>query len=422
MRGPRLSLLKGGVSTENVTVLFTDLVGSTELASGVPPEAADELRRRHFSCLRRAIASWGGTEVKSLGDGLMVAFSTASAGLACGVGMQQAVELDNRRTGRRLGLRVGLGGGEVTREGEDYFGDPVIEAARLCARAEGGQILAAYVVRAMAGRRSPHRFESRGALQLKGLPEPVPAVEVAWERLPEPELGADAVPLPARLSYAPSVGVIGRQSEEALLAAALKRVTAGEGRQVVLISGEPGLGKTTLAATAARAGRDGGACALLGRCGEDLTAPYRPFVEALSHYVTNAPEDVLSAHVQAHGAELARLIPALGKRLGDLPPPQSSDADTERYLLFGSVLGLLADASATQPLVLVLDDLGGRTSRACSCCATSSPATTFSGCSSSAPTETRSCRGLTRLWKCWRGSGENQGCIASSSRDSTTPG
>jgi len=77
----------------------------------------------------------------------------------------------------------------------------------------------------------------------------------------------------------------------------------------------------------------------------------------LSHYVTNAPEDVLSAHVQAHGAELARLIPALGKRLGDLPPPQSSDADTERYLLFGSVLGLLADASATQPLVLVLDDL-----------------------------------------------------------------
>ena len=66
---------RGAVATtENVTVLFTDLVGSTELASSLTPEAGDELRRKHFSALRQAIAESGGTEVKNLGDGLMVVY------------------------------------------------------------------------------------------------------------------------------------------------------------------------------------------------------------------------------------------------------------------------------------------------------------------------------------------------------------
>ena len=67
----------------SVTILFTDLVGSTSLASSVSPEHADELRREHFSVLRRAIANADGTEVKNLGDGLMVAFSTAVLGPRC---------------------------------------------------------------------------------------------------------------------------------------------------------------------------------------------------------------------------------------------------------------------------------------------------------------------------------------------------
>jgi class 3 adenylate cyclase len=90
--------------TENITVLFTDLVGSTELASSLAPEAADDLRRSHFSALRQAIAASGGTEVKNLGDGIMVVFATASAALACAVAMQQAVDRDNRSAGRSLSL------------------------------------------------------------------------------------------------------------------------------------------------------------------------------------------------------------------------------------------------------------------------------------------------------------------------------
>ena len=186
-------------TTENITVLFTDLVGSTELASSLTPEAGDEVRRKHFSSLRKAIASTGGTEVKNLGDGLMVVFPIASAALSCAVAMQQAVDRDNAGAARSLGLRVGLSAGEATREADDYFGDPVIEAARLCARAEGGQILAADLVRANAGRRSPFAFSLLGEMELKGLPDPVETLEVAWEPLREVEVATTSVPLPERL-------------------------------------------------------------------------------------------------------------------------------------------------------------------------------------------------------------------------------
>ena len=166
-------------TTENITVLFTDLVGSTELSASLSPEASDDVRRRHFSALRQAIATSGGTEVKNLGDGLMVVFPVASAALVCAVAMQQAVHRDNAKAERSLGLRVALSAGEATKEDGDYFGEPVVEAARLCARAEGGQILIADVVRANAGRRSPHAFTSLGELELKGLPEPIETLESA---------------------------------------------------------------------------------------------------------------------------------------------------------------------------------------------------------------------------------------------------
>jgi class 3 adenylate cyclase/AcrR family transcriptional regulator len=185
--------------TENVTVVFTDLVGSTELASSLTPDAGDEVRRRHFSALRQAIAATGGTEVKNLGDGLMVVFPVASAALGCAVAMQQAVHRDNGEAERPLGLRVGLSAGEATKEDGDYFGDPIVEAARLCARAEGGQILVADVVRAMAGRRSPHDFTSLGELDLKGLPDPVQTLEVGWEPLMQDSIWSGGLPLPASI-------------------------------------------------------------------------------------------------------------------------------------------------------------------------------------------------------------------------------
>ena len=89
------------MTTQNMAILFTD-GRVTELSQRVSPEEADELRRAHFSILRQALAEAGGAEVKNMGDGLMVVFESASAALACGVAMQQGVELDNR--GRALAI------------------------------------------------------------------------------------------------------------------------------------------------------------------------------------------------------------------------------------------------------------------------------------------------------------------------------
>jgi class 3 adenylate cyclase len=344
------------LTTESATILFTDQVGSTELSQRLSAEAADEWRREHFSILRQAIAEAGGTEVKNLGDGLMVVFTSAAAALACAVAMQQGVERDNRNREHSVGLRVGLSGGEVSREDDDYFGDPVVEAARLCATCESGQVLATDVVRAMAGRRSRHECQALGELSLKGLSDPVETVEVIWEPLGGVDAGI-SIQIPGRLAVRPAVGVVGREAEMQVMTDATKRVAGGEGREVLLVSGEAGLGKTTLVAEVARSAFDTGACVLFGHCEEDLATPYQLFAEALGHYVTHAPEDRLLAHVSTHGSELARLVPALASRIPNLPPSKATDSDTERFLLFAAVVSLLAKMSEQQPVVLVLDDL-----------------------------------------------------------------
>ena len=149
----------------------------------------------------------------------------------------------------------------------------------------------------------------------------------------------------------------GATTELTVVLDAFKRVAAGGGREVLLVTGEAGLGKTTLLAEAARVAFDEGACVLFGHCEEDLATPYQLFTEALGHLVTHAPEEQLAAHVESWGPELALLVPALSSRLPGLEPSRGTDADTERYQVFAAVVGLLGTVSQAQPVVLVLDDL-----------------------------------------------------------------
>src|SRR3954449_11728285 len=95
-------------ATVTGTFVFTDLVDSTATAARLGPEGAEALRQTHFRLLRGAVASSGGTEVKNLGDGLMVMYTSPSRALAGAAGMQQAVEQHNRSTDEPLGVRIGI--------------------------------------------------------------------------------------------------------------------------------------------------------------------------------------------------------------------------------------------------------------------------------------------------------------------------
>lgn len=164
-----------------------------------------------------------------------------------------------------------------------------------------------------------------------------------------------AIPLPARVAATSSTVFVGRARERAGLETSLHAAAAGE-RRVVLVSGEPGIGKTSLSTAFARAAFETGAVVLYGRCDEDLGIPYQVWAEVLTHLVDHAPDDLLAEHLDARGSELARLAPDLARR-PMTGRASSSDAESERYLLFGAVVDILARASALTPVVLVLDDL-----------------------------------------------------------------
>jgi class 3 adenylate cyclase/tetratricopeptide (TPR) repeat protein len=333
-------------------VLFTDLVGSTELRGRLGEDAADELRRKHDQLLAQAVESNNGRVVKGLGDGIMATFAGASDGVAAAVAIQQSVDRLNRsgRAAVPLAVRVGLSAGDVGFEDDDVHGTPVIEASRLCAAAAGGEILAAEVVRVLAGSTAHESFVPVGPLELKGLDHPVAAVRVEWE----PAI-VSSIPMPQLLTDVGRI-FVGRDAELERLAQLWKEAAAGE-RRVALLAGEPGVGKTRLAAEVAIRVHDEGGVVTAGRCDEDLGVPYQPFVEALRHFVDHTPRADLKERLGRYGGELTRLVPELVGLVVDLPPPLKSDPEMERYRLFDAVAAWLSAASSEQPVVLVLDDL-----------------------------------------------------------------
>lgn len=161
-------------ATGTLTFIFTDLADSTGLMSRLGDAAVDRLRHEHFALLRSAARAHGGREVKSLGDGLMLVFSSVLGAVACAVAMQrQVAERNDRFPEEAVGLRVGLGTGEVSHADADYFGTPVVVAKRLCDQAEPGQVLLPEVVRVLLGNRGEFRFAALGRKTLKGLAEPL---------------------------------------------------------------------------------------------------------------------------------------------------------------------------------------------------------------------------------------------------------
>lgn len=172
--------------TAPVTLLFTDLVSSTELLQRAGDERAQRVFQAHHRLLKDTVAAHGGQEVKWLGDGLMTVFASAA---------------------------------DAVREETDYFGTPVVIARRLCEQAQAGQILASGVVVGLLAGRQAFRFSAVGALDLSGLTTPVAAYEVPYQQ-DEPA---------ALLTHTPFVG---RTAELARLGQRLKDARAGRCRSV----------------------------------------------------------------------------------------------------------------------------------------------------------------------------------------------
>ncbi|MGH8976034.1 MAG: ATP-binding protein, partial [Acidimicrobiia bacterium] len=330
------------------TVLFTDLVGSTELLARLGEAAFDELRRIHFDGLQSAIRGAHGEQVKTLGDGVLAVFPSASDAVAAAIAIQQDADRQTRRGQGPVSVRVGLALGDVAFEGGDVFGRPVVEAARLAAAARGAQILATALVPAVAGARTGAAFTDVGSIELRGIPAPVPCCEISWEPLPEP-----TAPLPTFMTGTGRV-FVGRGRELARLGELVKEATAG-GVRVALIAGEPGIGKTRLAAEMAAGAHAEGALVLAGRCDEDLSVPFQPFVEALRRFLRTVPG---AAHrLGRFGGDLVRLLPELEAFATELPPPLRSDPETERHRLFDAVAAWVSAISEERVVLLVVDDL-----------------------------------------------------------------
>jgi hypothetical protein len=163
-------------------------------------------------------------------------------------------------------------------------------------------------------------------------------------------------PVPSWLATREQTAFVGRSGELARLVGVWERVLGGR-RRLVLVEGEAGIGKTRLVTEFGRALHEEGAIVLCGRCAEENLVAYQPFVEALQHYVTVCPPYELLGQLGSRGGELARLVPELRQRVPGLPAPLGGDPDGQRYRLFEAVAGLLASATRTTPMLLVLEDV-----------------------------------------------------------------
>jgi len=164
-----------------VTILFTDIEGSTTLTQRVGDAKAQELLRTHNSVVREALKSHGGSQIKHTGDGIMASFPFASRALECATGIQRAFAAHNEdNPDTPIRVRMGLNAGEPVAEDDDLFGTAVQVAARICAHAEPCQVLASNVVQELAAGKG-FAFSDQGEAALKGLEKPVHLYEVRWQ-------------------------------------------------------------------------------------------------------------------------------------------------------------------------------------------------------------------------------------------------
>jgi len=153
--------------------------GSTALTQRLGDAKAQDVLRTHNRIVRDALKAHSGSEIKHTGDGIMASFASASRALECAIAMQRAFAAHNESAEQPIRVRIGLNAGEPVAEEKDLFGTAVQLAARICAQAEPGEILAPIVVRELAAGKG-FLLADRGDVALRGFEDPVRLYEVRW--------------------------------------------------------------------------------------------------------------------------------------------------------------------------------------------------------------------------------------------------
>ena len=326
-------------AADTATVLFTDVEGSTDLRTRLGDARAQAILTELDRRVREQVEAHAGEVVKSLGDGVMASFISARSAVLAAMAIQEGGEDAPR-------IRIGINHGEVVREGDDLQGTAVHAAARIAAAAHGGQILVSETVAELAGLLPEgSRLVDRGLFWLKGFPERWRLHEVIGG-----EEGADPGAAAGRTEY------VGRDEELADLRRALAAADGGRGG-IVLVGGEPGVGKTRLAEEIVALARRRGMLAFTGRCSDiEGAPPYLPFVEIFEASALIPKQALLAASAKTAG-DIARVMPSPRRdAAGSGRPPL--ELPPERRAATCSTRRRVRRASGPAALeVLVLDDL-----------------------------------------------------------------
>jgi class 3 adenylate cyclase len=173
--------LSRAVSSDGaVTVLFTDIEGSTQLTEALGDAEWIPVLRAHNAIVRNQVVAHSGIEVKSQGDGFMLAFASPEDALGCAIGIQRAL-VQSLSDGHRLRVRIGLHTGEPIREEDDFYGKDVVLAARIAAEARGGEILVSRLVRELTEGSGLFSFTDPTDVELKGLSGMHSLSAVRWQ-------------------------------------------------------------------------------------------------------------------------------------------------------------------------------------------------------------------------------------------------
>ena len=334
-----------------LTIMMTDVVGSTELRRARGDQDADGILALQAAIVQLQVAAFGGRVRKSLGDGFLISFPSDVAAVRAAVAIQHALDEHNTADPQRaVEVRIGVHSGQVAERDGDLLGQAVHAAARVMTEAVGGEILITDEVRKQAEPQLDYSFLDSGLFWLRGLPELWRLYEVSWN-------DTSAGPQPGDVPT-PLTAFVGRDAERARLRRLVDEALVGRGR-LALVAGEAGVGKSRLVAEIGDEAQARGMQVLTGHCVEmSGTPPYLPYVEIIEQTISSPRSSVALREALGDVApEIARIAPALRRAFPEIPPAVELPAELARRYVWNSFGEFMGRAAQRQPLLLVLEDL-----------------------------------------------------------------